>query len=176
MDATITRELVEELDHETPETSEGQQLAWIASVQVLEDLDVWKTVARMIAIAAMSAGVLIGAAAKSVTALVAGAVATFAMLMVLYFVLAVAIDLSGGSAEHFALTPRGVRCGTAPDVWRIPYGEVTRLDIAPHRRYVRVDGGPLNRPIGLYCTDENFAPVVATLRTRCRGTRIVDHS
>lgn len=173
MDATLVEGRIEH-EPERPAPPPERPLEWIAPVDVLEDLDIWRSVTRMLAIAALSLGVLLGAVAKSLMVLVTGSVASFVVLMVVYVVFALVIDFTGGAPEHFALTPRGIRCGASPDVVRIPYREVTRVDVVPLRRHVRVEGGPLNRPIGLYCTEDNFAQVVAVLRERCRGARFVD--
>ena len=46
----------------------------------------------------------------------------------------------------------------------IPWSEVSKVKVNPWRRHVLIKGGFLQKPIGLYCTPENFAGVVAILR------------
>jgi hypothetical protein len=49
----------------------------------------------------------------------------------------------------------------------IPWNEVSKVKVNPRRRHVLVKGSFLQKPIGLYCTAENFAGVLAVLRERC---------
>ncbi len=54
----------------------------------------------------------------------------------------------------------------------IPYGEVTKVKFKPGRRYILVKGGFLQKPIGLYCTPENYDQAEAILRQECSGATI----
>ena len=49
----------------------------------------------------------------------------------------------------------------------IPYGDVRKIKLGSGRRYVLVKGGFLDKPIGLYCTAENYDPALKILRDRC---------
>ncbi|MCX6543210.1 MAG: hypothetical protein NTV05_02210 [Acidobacteria bacterium] len=49
----------------------------------------------------------------------------------------------------------------------IPYGDVRKIKLGAGRRYVLVKGGFLDKPIGLYCTAENYDPALKILRERC---------
>lgn len=53
----------------------------------------------------------------------------------------------------------------------IPYGEVTKVKVRTGRRYILVKGGFMDKPIGLYCTPENFAHAEAILRQLCTGAQ-----
>lgn len=53
----------------------------------------------------------------------------------------------------------------------IPYGEVTKVKVRAGRRYIVVKGGFMQKPIGLYCTPENFAHAEAILRQLCTGAQ-----
>jgi len=55
----------------------------------------------------------------------------------------------------------------------IPYGEVTKVKIRSGRRYIVVKGGFMQKPIGLYCTPENFAQTEAILRQLCTAAQFV---
>ena len=54
----------------------------------------------------------------------------------------------------------------------IPYSEVTALKMRPARLYIVVKGGLLDKPIGLYCTPENYAETARILRQMCPGARL----
>ena len=54
----------------------------------------------------------------------------------------------------------------------IPYGEVTKVKFKPGRRYILVKGVFLQKPIGLYCTPENYDQAEAILRQECPGATI----
>jgi len=53
----------------------------------------------------------------------------------------------------------------------IAWEEAGKVKVTPRRRHVLVKGGFLQKPIGLYCTAENFAGVLAVLRERCPAAR-----
>ncbi len=49
----------------------------------------------------------------------------------------------------------------------IPYGEVSKVKLRPGRKYILVKGGTLQKPIGLYCTAQNYPQAEAILRQQC---------
>ena len=66
----------------------------------------------------------------------------------------------------------GLLAESEQDVF-IPYSEVTKVKVRPGRRYILVKGGFLQKPIGLYCTPENFAQAEAFIRQHCPTSRFV---
>lgn len=49
----------------------------------------------------------------------------------------------------------------------IPYGDVRKIKAGAGSRYVLIKGGFLDKPIGLYCTAENYDLALKILRERC---------
>ena len=47
----------------------------------------------------------------------------------------------------------------------IRWEDVRKIKVRPGRRFVLIRGGWADKPIGLYCTPENFAQVMDILRT-----------
>lgn len=78
--------------------------------------------------------------------------------------------VSGLVAGSAAAVGAGLLAKTEEAVF-IPWSEVSRVKVNPRRRYVLIKGGFLQKPIGLYCTSDNFTGVVAILRERCPASR-----
>ena len=53
----------------------------------------------------------------------------------------------------------------------ITFQDVTDVKLSPKRRYIRVKGGFLQKPIGLYCLPENYTEAETILRQQCHGAR-----
>lgn len=51
----------------------------------------------------------------------------------------------------------------------IDWKRVKKVTIRPSRRYIAVRGSFGSKPIGLYCTEENFPKVLETVRAKCKG-------
>ena len=47
----------------------------------------------------------------------------------------------------------------------IPWSEVTRVKVKSGRRYIELRGGWGDKPIGLYCTPQNYAEVLEIIRS-----------
>lgn len=76
--------------------------------------------------------------------------------------------LVGGilTGSHAAIAV-GTAARSEQDVF-ISWGEISRVKVSERRRYVLVKGSMLQKPVGLYCTADNFATVLGTLRERAK--------
>lgn len=51
----------------------------------------------------------------------------------------------------------------------IPFADVRKVRLRPGRGFIRIKGGFLDKPIGLYCTKDRYAQAETILRQRCPG-------
>lgn len=56
----------------------------------------------------------------------------------------------------------------------LAYDEIRRVTIKPGRRYIHLKGATLDKPIGLFCTDESFPEAVRVLREKCPRATFVE--
>jgi hypothetical protein len=54
----------------------------------------------------------------------------------------------------------------------IDWKRVKKVTVRPSSRVITVRGGFGSKPIGLYCTEENFHKVLETVRAKCQGASL----
>jgi hypothetical protein len=55
----------------------------------------------------------------------------------------------------------------------IAYEDVRKVKVSASRRYILVRGGFGEKPIGLYCREEDAGKIVEILRERCPSAKFV---
>lgn len=180
-----------------PESGETVLVAWTTSIRLLTNAEVWRPVLLAFGISAAALGVLMTVISRSPQGmLVALAIFAFLMVLYVMIAVVIdlfgglaatfaltslGVRSRAGSGARSAsalafwtgvlagkpgLAGAGMLAETEQDV-AIPYADVTSLRIEPTRRYVHVRGGLVSKPLGLYCTPENYDRVVAILNERC---------
>jgi hypothetical protein len=64
----------------------------------------------------------------------------------------------------------GAMARSEQDVF-IPYGEVTKVKVNKRRQYITVRGSWSQKPIGLYCRNDDFASILHLLEKNCPSAR-----
>jgi hypothetical protein len=182
--------------------SEQLWLSWESRVRILLNPSVWFGVLLAFGVSTCLFTALMLAISKSPWALAVGAgIFTFFMVIFLFVGLVIDLfggfrvsfalttlgvrSISGKGAKMAADAAfwTGVLAGSAGAMGAgllakseafvfIPYEEVSKVKLRPGRRYILVKGGTLQKPIGLYCTDENYPQAEAILRQQCTGAVI----
>lgn len=166
---------------------------WTASVRLLTNVVLWKSLTFALGLSSLLAGVLMSFVAGSLQGIaVAGGI--FAGLMALCLPITLVIDAFGGLRVRFVVTTEGVHSlsggarvvgdvalvgalltnsltglaashgARAEQHVFIRWTDVTGATIDARRRYIEIAGGALAKPVGLYCTPDNFDAVLATCR------------
>lgn len=172
--------------------------AWENQVKVLNNPLAWSGFIWAFGISCSFFGILFGFITKNaLTGLIVTGV-SFAGFMVLVFIIAGVIDLSGGFKTRFAITSKGIRSSSGKgsraaadaafwmgvatgkltgiaagiqakreqDVW-MSHSDVATVSLRSNKKIILVRGGFLQKPIGLYCTLDNFKEVEGILRENC---------
>jgi hypothetical protein len=176
------------------------RIAWDARIRILVNPSVWGGVLAAFGIGSFLLTVLFLAISKSPRALVAGAgIFAFLMVVFVIVGLCIDLfggfrttfalttlgvrSIAGKGAGRAAdaafwaglllgnpgAAGAGLLARSEQNVF-IRYGDVTRVKLKPGRRYLLVKGGFTQKPIGLYCTQENYDQVEAILRRQCPAT------
>lgn len=167
---------------------EGVLLVWESRIRVLANRNIWTSMLVVLGIPSVLLGVLIAFAAEQVELAVYVPLGFMAVSFGIFVLVGLAIDLFGGFRATFILTTEGVRSiagkgakaaanaailagaltgrpGVAgagflakseQNVF-IPWKNVKSAKV--RGRYVLIKGPWGDKPIGLYCTPENFAQV-----------------
>jgi len=80
--------------------------------------------------------------------------------------------IGGVLAGNLAAVGAGQLAKSEQNVF-IPYPEVTKVVINARRRYIEVKGSLMQKPIGLYCNQDNFDDVLQSLRKRCGSAQFI---
>jgi len=178
-------------------SEETVALAWEARVRVLTNRSAWTSMGLAVGIPALLLAALMAVITRSVAGVALAAVAFAVILVIFVLVAGVIDAFGGfrvgfvlssrgvrstsGKASRAAvaaaqvggllsgkpgLLGSGLLARSEQDVF-IPYPQVTRLKVNARRRYVVVRGDWAQKPIGLYCTAENFPEVLRLLRENC---------
>jgi hypothetical protein len=178
-------------------SEETVELAWEARVRVLTNRSAWTSMGLAVGIPALLLGALMAAITRSVAGVGLAAVAFAVILVIFVFVGGVidifggfgvaflltsrGVRSTSGKASRAAVSAAlvagllsgkpgllgsGLLARSEQDVF-IPYPQVTRLKVNARRRYVVVRGDWAQKPIGLYCTEENFPEVLRLLKENC---------
>jgi hypothetical protein len=178
-------------------------LTWNARIRVLFNPSVWGGLLTAVGIPSVFLSILMFAISREVDSLFFGpAIFTGVMVMFVVIAAVIdlfggfqvvfaltsngvrSVSGKGAKAAATAAIWTGILFGKASvagtgllakseqDVY-IPYKEVTKVKVRPGRRYILVKGGFLQKPIGLYCTPENFAQAESFIRQHCTRSRFV---
>jgi hypothetical protein len=156
----------------TAETSATDErlLTWENRVRLLINPTVWPSVLLVVGTPAVLLGLFFAFLARRMAYLVMVPLGILTAVYTLFVLVALAIDAVGGMRATFILTTRGVRFvpGKSATTSRgtfMPWNEVTTIRVKASRHYVHLRGGWGDKPVGLYCTPENFREVLDVLRT-----------
>ena len=185
------------MDDASTKPDETVLYSWNASVRVLSNPSAWRGVAASLGGGALALGILFLFISKSMKGfyLAAGIFCGLMVLFVVvggiidifggfrvHFILTNkgvrSISGKGGKSAANAAMVGGILAGNlagmaAGSLARseqnvfIGYDEVTKVKENSRRRYILVKGGWSQKPIGLYCTKDNYTDVLRLLQERC---------
>jgi hypothetical protein len=191
------------MDDTSSNLEESVLYSWDASVRVLSDPSAWRGVVLSLGGGALALGILFTFISKSVkglylaTGLFGGLMLIFVVVGAIIdifggfrinFMLtsksvrsmsgkgaksaANAAVVGGILAGHLAGLAAGSLARSEQNVF-ILYNEVTKVKVNSRRRYILVKGDWSQKPIGLYCNEDNFTGVLHLLRERCSSAQLL---
>ena len=156
----------------TAETSVADErlLTWENRVRLLLNPTVWPSMLLVVGTPGVLLGLFFSFLSRRMAYLVLVPLELLTAVYALFVLVALAIDGFGGMRATFILTARGVRFVPGRSAFSsrgtfMPWNEVTTIRVKASRHYVHLRGGWGDKPVGLYCTPENFREVLDVLRT-----------
>jgi hypothetical protein len=187
----------------SPKNEETVLYSWESSVRVLSNPSAWSGVAISLGGGALALGILFAFITKSIKGfylaaaifgglmlifvLVAGVIDMFGGFR-MHFILTSqgvrSVSGKGAKAAANAVVVGGILAGNLTGMATgllarseqnvfIPYNEVSKVKVNSRRRYILVKGDWSQKPIGLYCTNDNFTGVLQLLREHCASTQFL---
>jgi len=171
--------------------------SWEASVHVLTNPSAWSGVALSLGGGALGLGILFTFISKSIKGLYVAAAIFGGLMSIFVLVGGIidifggfrvnfiltnlglrSISGKGARAAAGAAVVGGILAGNLTAIGAgklaeseqnvfIPYNEVTKVKVKSRRRYILVKGDWSQKPIGLYCTQDNFTGVIQLLQEQC---------
>ena len=175
--------------------------SWNTSVNVLSNPSAWRGMTLSLGVGALGLGIIMTFISKSMAGLylaagifgglmfifilVGGIIDIFGGFRVNFMLTSDGVrSMSGKGAKTAAKAAfiggvvtgnlTGMAAGAAAESEQnvsILYSEVTQVKVNSRRRYILVKGDWLQKPIGLYCNEENFQGVLQLLQERCPSTK-----
>ncbi len=191
------------MDEKSSTQEEIVRYSWMASVHVLTNPSAWSGVTLCFGIGALGLGILFTFISKSLAGLylasgifgglmlifilVGGVIDIFGGFRVNFILTSDGVrSISGKGAKTAAnaaliggvLTGNltGIAAGAAAQSEQnvsILYSEVKKIKVNSRRRYILVKGDWLQKPIGLYCNEDNFTGVLQLLQGQCSSDKFV---
>jgi hypothetical protein len=133
--------------------------SWKSQVRVLSNPAARRGVALSLGVGAFGLEVLFLIISKSIAALYLAA-GLFGGLMCIFVLVGGVLNgsLTGMATETLARSEQDVS---------IFYGDVTAVKVNQRRHYLTVRGSWSQKPIGLYCGDDDFTEILRLLKGRC---------
>jgi len=191
------------MDNSPSTPAETVYYSWEAPVRVLSDPSAWRGVAASLGGGALALGMLFAFISRSLKGLYLAAGIFAGLMLVFVVVGAVidmfggfriaftltgrgVLSRSGKGARSAAKAAiiggivtgnltgmaAGALARSEHDV-SILYHEVARVKVDHRRRYILVKGRWPQKPIGLYCNEENFTGVLKFLQERCSAAEFL---
>jgi hypothetical protein len=183
------------------ESAEVVLRSWEARVHVLANPAAWRGVAVSLGTGALGLAILFTIISKSIAGLylgaglfgglmfifvlVGGAIDLFGGFRTRFVLTSHGVRSASGKGARAAATTAivggiltgsltGMATGTLArseqDVF-IPYGEVTTVKVNRRRQYMTVRGSWAQKPIGLYCRNDDFTGILHLLEEHCPSAR-----
>ena len=177
--------------------------SWESSVHVLTNPSAWSGVALSLGGGALGLGILFTFISKSIKGLYVAAAIFGGLMCIFVLVGGIidifggfrvnfiltnlglrSISGKGARAAAGAAVVGGIIAGNLAAIGAgklaeseqnifIPYNEVTKVKVNQRRRYILVRGDWSQKPIGLYCNNDNFASVLLILKENCSSAQII---
>lgn len=155
---------------ETTAIGERPLLTWKNRVRLLINPTVWSSMLLVVGLPAVLIGLFFAFLLRRLDYAAIIPLGLLGGLFAAFSAVALVIDAFGGLEATFILTSRGARCvsvrrSVSNHGVFMPWNEVTTIRVQASHHYVLLRGGWGDKPVGLYCTPENFREVLDLLRT-----------
>jgi hypothetical protein len=184
----------------SPLESEETLFQWNARIRMLFNPVLWRSFLFVFCIPILLLSAVLGVLSGSVEDAWLLALGGLIFFVALWILIAIVVDLMGGFQAKYLITNEGIyfKSGKAEKAVAntavvvgalarsagsgllarseqssfLDWKRVKKVKIRPSLRYIEVRGGFGSKPIGLYCTEENFPKVLETVRAKRPGASL----